>query len=189
MKNRLRIFLPALAFGPAALARSKAPSVRFETNMGDFIVVLNPDKAPVTVKNFLTYVSSGFYNDTVFHRVIRGFMVQGGGMTPDLEEKPARAPIRIESSNGLSNRRGTIAMARTADPNSATSQFFINVANNYFLDASRAADGYGYTVFGTVTHGMDVIDKIALQRTQTRYGYDDVPIRSIVIRRSVLLNN
>ena len=130
------------AFAPVALAQS-LPLVKVQTNMGGFVLELNPKAAPKTVENFLTYVKSGFYKNTLFHRVIPNFMIQGGGFVSGMEEKDTRKAIALESRNGLSNLRGTIAMARTSDPNSATSQFFINVRDNHFLDASQAQDGYG----------------------------------------------
>ncbi len=163
------------------------PRVEFQTNMGNFTVELNEKAAPKTVANFLSYVNSGFYSGTLFHRVIPGFMIQGGGMTEGMEEKDTKAPIAIESRNGLTNQRGTIAMARTGDPNSATSQFFINVANNHFLDANQAQDGYGYTVFGKVVSGMNTVDAIAGVRTHSVGSYDDVPLRDVVIKKATLL--
>ena len=142
-----------------------------KTNIGEIKLELYPDKAPVTVENFILYVKSNFFNGLIFHRVIDGFMIQGGGFDENMHQKETQAPIKIESDNGLKNTRGTIAMARTNDPNSATSQFFINLVNNPFLDFT----GYGYTVFGKVTDGMDVVDKIATVPTGS-FGYmQDVP--------------
>ena len=152
--------LAGMAWGTPAQAAD--PAVKLETSMGDIIVRLDARKAPMTVTNFLEYVKAGFYDGTTFHRVIKGFMIQGGGMGPDMKEKPARAPIKNEASNGLKNSKYTIAMARTSEPHSATSQFFINVANNAFLDyKAQTPQGWGYAVFGKVIKGQDVVDKIA----------------------------
>lgn len=169
------------AFAPVALAQS-LPLVKVQTNMGDFVLELNPKAAPKTVENFLTYVKSGFYKNKLFHRVIPNFMIQGGGFVSGMEEKDTRKAIALESRNGLSNLRGTIAMARTSDPNSATSQFFINVRDNHFLDASQAQDGYGYAVFGRVISGMQTVDAIARVKTHSVGYYDDVPIRDVIIK-------
>jgi peptidyl-prolyl cis-trans isomerase A (cyclophilin A) len=164
--------------GVGAGGQDESPSVEIDTSLGKIVVELDAKSAPTTVANFLKYVDDGFYDGTIFHRVIPGFMIQGGGVTPDMREKPTRAPIKNESGNGLSNTRGTIAMARTNDPNSATSQFFINVANNEQLDNY----GGGYAVFGKVTSGMDVADKIVNVRTTTRAGQRDVPAEPVVIK-------
>ena len=155
--------------------------------MGDITVELNEKAAPKTVANFLAYVKSGFYKNTLFHRVIPNFMIQGGGFTSGMDEKDTRAPIPIESRNGLSNARGTIAMARTNDPNSATSQFFINVKDNHFLNASASRDGYGYTVFGKVIAGMNTVDAIARVKTHSVGYFDDVPIRDVVIKKMTIV--
>jgi peptidyl-prolyl cis-trans isomerase B (cyclophilin B) len=160
------------------------PTVQINTNLGAIQVELNSEKAPKTVANFLEYVKSGHYSGTTFHRVINGFMIQGGGMTKDMVEKPTRAPIKNEADNGLKNEIGTIAMARTPDPHSATSQFFINVADNKFLDhTSKDERGWGYAVFGKVTKGMDVVEKIA--KTPTWPG--DVPTQPVIIESVVVL--
>jgi peptidyl-prolyl cis-trans isomerase A (cyclophilin A) len=151
-------------------------------------VELDAAKAPKTVANFLDYVKSEHYDGTVFHRVIPNFMVQGGGMDRQLNEKPTRAPIVLEARNGLNNKRGTIAMARTSFPNSATSQFFINVKDNAFLDAANAADGNGYAVFGKVISGMDVVDKITSVRTGAQGMHRDVPVEPILIKKAILEN-
>jgi peptidyl-prolyl cis-trans isomerase A (cyclophilin A) len=157
----------------------------FETNMGNFEVQLDRAKAPITVDNFVNYVNSGFYNGTVFHRVIPGFMAQCGGFTPDGNQKPTNAPIKLESGNGLSNLRGTVAMARTSIPDSATSQFFINVVDNQFLDKSAQSDGYA--VFGKVISGMDVADKIVQVKTTTKNVYaKDWPVIDIVITKAYM---
>lgn len=175
------VALAMSAFVPAAFA-AQATQVKVDTNMGAFVIELNAKAAPKTVENFLAYVKSGFYKNTLFHRVIPNFMVQGGGFVMGMEEKDTRAPIALESRNGLSNVRGTIAMARTNDPNSATSQFFINVRDNRFLDANQAQDGNGYAVFGKVVSGMSTVDAIARVKTHSVGYYDDVPIRDVVIK-------
>lgn len=175
------VALAMSAFVPAASA-AQATQVKVDTNMGAFVIELNAKAAPKTVENFLAYVKSGFYKNTLFHRVIPNFMIQGGGFVMGMEEKNTRAPIALESRNGLSNVRGTIAMARTNDPNSATSQFFINVRDNRFLDANQAQDGNGYAVFGKVVSGMSTVDAIARVKTHSVGYYDDVPIRDVVIK-------
>jgi cyclophilin family peptidyl-prolyl cis-trans isomerase len=153
----------------------------FKTNLGSFKIELDEKNAPITTKNFLDYVNSGFFNGTIFHRVINGFMIQGGGFTPDMEQKDTKPPIANESNNGLKNDAYTVAMARTSVPDSATSQFFINVANNDFLNYP-AQDGFGYCVFGKVTEGMDTIDKIKNMATGNHpNGHQDVPIEAIII--------
>ncbi|MFI4956147.1 MAG: peptidylprolyl isomerase [Gammaproteobacteria bacterium] len=157
-------------------------TVILKTNKGDIKIKLNAEKAPVSVKNFLTYVDEGFYNGTIFHRVIPKFMIQGGGFGLDFKQKKTHDPIKNEADNGLKNTRGTIAMARTSDPNSATAQFFINLVDNSFLDFKSATpSGYGYAVFGEVIDGMDVVDAIAASRTATKDGYADVPVEPIEI--------
>lgn len=162
------------------------PTVEIKTNKGSIIVELNQDKAPNTVANFVKYANDGFYTGTVFHRVISGFMIQGGGLDKNLNEKETRAPIKNEADNGLANNIGTIAMARTNDPHSASSQFFINVANNAFLNHTEKSDrGWGYTVFGKVVKGMDVVDKIA--KIPTDGG--DVPTQTIMIESVTVLPN
>ena len=190
MKYRYRVALLAasalLAMSPT-WASSSNPQVEIQTNMGNIVVELNAKAAPQTVANFMNYVKSGFYKNTIFHRVIPGFMIQGGGFVSGLEEKDTNAPIALESKNGLTNQRGTIAMARTMDPNSATSQFFINVANNNFLNADQAQDGHGYAVFGKVISGMETVDKIAGVKTHSVRYYDDVPIRDVVIKNISIL--
>jgi peptidyl-prolyl cis-trans isomerase A (cyclophilin A) len=157
-----------------------AQKVRLATTAGDIVVQLDPAKAPKSVANFLEYVKAGHYNGTIFHRVIENFMIQGGGMTADMKEKESRAPIPLESKNGLLNQRGTIAMARTADPNSATAQFFINVKDNDFLNQGPGRDGYA--VFGKVVQGMDVVDKIRAVPT----GPGDVPLEPVVIKKATV---
>lgn len=163
--------------------------VLLETSMGNIKVELYPDKAPITVKNFLAYVKEGHYDGLVFHRVIRGFMIQGGGFTPDMKEKrPAHPPIKNEAGNGLKNERGTIAMARTGVVDSATAQFFINVANNSFLNfTAPTPQGYGYAVFGKVVEGMDVVDKIKKVKTGNRAGHQDVPLEDVIITKAEIV--
>jgi len=153
--------------------------IRFETSQGDFTVELFPEQAPLTVENFLRYVDDGHFDGTVFHRIVPGFVIQGGGLTADFASKKTRAPIKNEANNGLKNSRGTLSMARTSDINSATSQFFVNLKDNAFLD--HGPRDYGYAVFGQVTDGMDVIDKIAAVRTGTRKGHQDAPLEDVVI--------
>lgn len=156
--------------------------VKLNTNHGTIVLELDAAKAPNTVANFLEYAKDGFYNGTIFHRVINGFMIQGGGMEPGMAEKQTRAPIQNEANNGLPNARGTIAMARTPDPHSATAQFFINVADNDFLNfRAETPDGWGYCVFGKVTDGMDVVDKIKGVDTGNKGYHQDVPVEDVVI--------
>lgn len=158
------------------------PTVLIETSSGDILVELDAEKAPRTVENFLKYVDSGFYDNTIFHRVIKGFMIQGGGLDARMNEKATNAPIQNEAGNGLKNNRGTIAMARTRDPHSASAQFFINLVDNDFLNfTEESIDGYGYCVFGKVTEGMDVVDKIAKGKTKSQGIYDDVPVDMVMI--------
>jgi peptidyl-prolyl cis-trans isomerase A (cyclophilin A) len=170
------------ALALCASGAASAQKVRFATSAGDIVVEVDAGKSPKTVANFLEYVKSGHYDGTIFHRVIENFMIQGGGMTSDMKEKQTRAPIALESRNGLTNQRGTIAMARTNDPNSATAQFFINVKDNDFLNQSQARDGNGYAVFGKVVQGMDVVDKIRATPT----GPGDVPLQQVVIKRATV---
>ncbi|MGC3963571.1 MAG: peptidylprolyl isomerase [Rhodocyclaceae bacterium] len=174
----------APASAPAATSN---PRVRFETSLGNFTVELYPEKAPKTVANFVQYVADKHYDGTIFHRVIRGFMVQGGGFTPDMTQKPTRAPVVSESKNTLGNVRGSIAMARTSDPDSATAQFFVNTVNNRSLNYP-SPDGYGYTVFGRVIDGMDTIDKIEIARTGNAGGMGDVPLTPVIIQRATLIS-
>jgi len=163
-------------------------NVSLTTTKGTIQLELYPDKAPQTVANFVEYVTAGHFDGTIFHRVIKGFMIQGGGMTEEMQPKPARKPISIEADNGLKNSRGTIAMARTADPNSATAQFFINTVDNAFLDfKAKTPQGWGYCVFGQVTKGMDVVDAIEAESTATRAGHQDVPVQAIVINKATIL--
>jgi cyclophilin family peptidyl-prolyl cis-trans isomerase len=158
------------------------PKVVVTTNLGAFSVELLADKAPNTVENFLAYLDAGFFDGTIFHRVIPGFMVQGGGFTPDMGQKPTRAPIKNEADNGVKNARGTVAMARTSDIHSATAQFFVNLANNAFLD--HGGRDFGYAVFGRVTGGMDVVDAIAKVKTGRQGHHDDVPLEPVTVVRA-----
>lgn len=156
--------------------------IKLNTNFGTITLELFADKAPATVENFTTYVKDGFYNGTIFHRVINGFMIQGGGMEPGMKEKQTRAPIKNEADNGLSNEKGTIAMARTMEPHSASAQFFINVSNNTFLDhRSPTPDGWGYAVFGKVVDGMDVVERIKAVDTGNAGYHQDVPVEDVII--------
>ena len=162
--------------------------VKFTTSLGAFTLQLDADKAPKTVENFLAYVAAGHYDNTIFHRVIKGFMIQGGGFEPGMKQKETRAPIDNEAANGLKNKRGTIAMARTGDPHSATAQFFINVVDNEFLDfKSPSGQGWGYCVFGEVTEGLDVIDAIKGVRTGNKGFHQDVPVDDVVIQKAEAL--
>lgn len=153
--------------------------LKFQTSLGSFLVELAPDDAPLTCQNFLEYAKSGHFDGTVFHRVIPGFVIQGGGLTADMKQKKTRPPIKNEAANGLKNRRGALSMARTNDPHSATSQFFVNLKDNVSLDAGRGSAGYA--VFAHVTQGMDVVDKIAAVATGTHGHYEDVPVEPVVI--------
>lgn len=168
---------------------SAGQTVRLSTTEGDIDIALHADAAPLSVANFLSYVRSGFFKGIIFHRVVDGFMIQTGGYGPDLKDRKTRAPIRLESDNGLNNVRGSVAMARTADPHSATSQFFINVVDNPFLDKANARDGNGYAVFGTVVAGMDVVDRIKAVPTQSKPPHNHLPLQAITIRQADILSN
>ena len=176
----------AFAFAASGHAQSATPRVKLATTAGDIVVELDEAKAPKTVENFLQYVKDKHYDGTVFHRVIDGFMIQGGGFTADLQQKPTRAPIPLEASNGLKNDKYTIAMARTGKPNSPTSQFFINVKNNDSLNAPNP-DGYGYTVFGKVVSGTDVVDKIRAVATGNKGGMQNVPLEAVTIKSATVV--
>jgi len=180
------LFILSTAAVVPAGALAADPQVDFKTSAGTIRVELYPAKAPKTVENFLQYVRDGHYNGTIFHRVIPGFMIQGGGMKPDMSQKPTRAPVPIESKNGLTNDVGWLAMARTSDPNSATAQFFININDNKFLNYP-GQDGYGYTVFGKVVDGMDVVNKIAGVPTATRGGHQNVPQTPVLIEQATVV--
>ncbi|MEJ6005270.1 peptidylprolyl isomerase [Paucibacter sp. AS339] len=176
-----------LSLSLAALSVSaQAQTIKLSTSEGDIRIALNAEKAPKSAANFLAYVKAGHYNGLIFHRVIENFMIQGGGFTKDMKQLPTRPPIPLESRNGLLNVRGSIAMARTNDPNSATSQFFINTVDNAFLDADNARDGQGYAVFGQVIEGMDVVDKIRAQPVGDRNGQQNVPLTPIIINKAIV---
>ena len=195
----LAAFAPALvSAAPAATsststsegtkAMSTNPRVKLVTNQGDMVITLDAAKAPKTVENFLTYVKEGFYNGTVFHRVIDGFMIQGGGFEPGMKQKQTHAPIENEANNGLKNDKYTLAMARTSDPHSATAQFFINVADNGFLNhTSPSAQGWGYAVFGKVVKGTEIVDKLRGVKTGRNGGHQDVPKDDVIIEKAVAL--
>jgi peptidyl-prolyl cis-trans isomerase A (cyclophilin A) len=175
----------SLMLSQSVLAQTAAPKVRLTTSMGDIVLELNPGKAPRTVENFLLYVNDKHYDGTVFHRVISNFMIQGGGFTPDLQQKPTKSPIPLEAGNGLKNDRGAIAMARTGNPNSATSQFFINTVDNANLNAPKP-DGHGYAVFGKVVSGMDVVDKMRTVAVGDQGMHQNVPTTPITILKATL---
>jgi len=163
-------------------------SVKLSTTLGDITLELDAEKAPETVANFLAYVEAGHYDNTVFHRVIDGFMIQGGGFEPGMKQKPTQAPIKNEAANGLKNLNGTIAMARTSDPHSATAQFFINVSDNAFLDfKAPSGQGWGYCVFGRVTEGMDVVNKIKAVKTGSSGFHQDVPKEDVLIQSATVV--
>jgi peptidyl-prolyl cis-trans isomerase B (cyclophilin B) len=191
MKIKLFVVINVLVtflMAGADMATAGNPKVEMETSKGKFVIELYPEKAPDTVKNFLNYVDTKFYDGTIFHRVIPKFMIQGGGFTADMKRKSAGAPIKNEADNGLKNERGTIAMARTNDPHSATAQFFINTVNNDFLNhKSKTTQGWGYVVFGKIVTGMDVVDAISSVKTVMRGMYRDVPEEIIDIRNAVVL--
>lgn len=185
--NPVHAQTPATATSPApAPAAAAAPRVKLVTSMGDIVLELNPAKAPKTVANFLQYVQDKHYDGTVFHRVIDGFMVQGGGFTADMAQKPTRAPVALEAANGLKNDTYTVAMARTGNPDSATAQFFINVKDNTMLNAPKP-DGHGYAVFGKVVEGKSVVDKIRTVPTGNKGGMQDVPTTPVTITTATLL--
>jgi peptidyl-prolyl cis-trans isomerase B (cyclophilin B) len=158
--------------------------IKLTTNFGAITIELDAEKAPNSAANFLAYVEAGHYDNTIFHRVIDGFMIQGGGFTADMDQKPVKAPIENEAKNGLRNERYTVAMARTSDPHSATAQFFINVGDNDFLDNGKCQDGWGYCVFGRVTEGQDVVDKIKAVKTANKGFHQNVPKEDVIIERA-----
>jgi len=185
LKRIVCLLLLGLCLAGSAFAAdgNKNPTLVLETSLGNVKVELFQKEAPISVKNFLEYAKSGFYNGTIFHRVIPGFMIQGGGFTQDLQQKPTNAQIKNEAANGLKNERGTLAMARTMVVDSASSQFFVNVANNEFLNHREGGPAaYGYAVFGKVVSGMDVVDKIAATQTSVQQGFSDVPVTPVVIK-------
>jgi cyclophilin family peptidyl-prolyl cis-trans isomerase len=178
----------ALSFATENTMSDTPTKVKLTTTLGEIIIQLNTEKAPVSSANFLTYVNEGFYNGTIFHRVIPGFMAQGGGFDTSFNQKAVHAPIKNEADNGLANNRGTLAMARTNDPNSATAQFFINYKDNAFLNhTGKNASGWGYAVFGEVVEGMDVVDAMAKEATGNRGGHQDVPKTDIVIEKAEVI--
>lgn len=186
--NRLALVTIVLLMLAGPSMADNNPQVRLETTKGPILLELDRQAAPKTVENFLAYVREGYYNGTIFHRVIKGFMIQGGGMLPGMVNKAGREPIRNEAANGLSNMKGTIAMARTGNPHSASSQFFINTADNTNLDfRSKSRKGWGYCVFGRVVKGMEVVERIEAVSTMSVSGYQDVPRKAIVIERAVLV--
>ena len=186
MRSKILLFLFLLIASASAFAAN--PQVEFRTNKGTFVVELYPDKAPKTVANFLQYVESGFYPGTVFHRTVDRFVIQGGGFTPDMQQKLTMAPVINESNNGLKNEPGTLAMARAFDPNSGTSQFFINLNDNKFLNYYRPDPHYiGYCVFGKVVRGMDIVESIGKTPTHTAGQFTDVPLEAFVIENASLL--
>ena len=187
MKLNRALLAPVLTVALMTLALPcLAQKVRLATSAGDIVVELEAEKAPKTVANFLQYERAGHYDGTVFHRIIETFMIQGGGYKADLSEKPVRAPIALESRSGLSNLRGTLAMARTGVPDSATSQFFVNVADNHFLDQPNSRDGNGYAVFGKVVEGMDVVDKIKAMPTQPQGMHQNLPVTAVILRKATV---
>ncbi|MDX1484569.1 MAG: peptidylprolyl isomerase [Alphaproteobacteria bacterium] len=190
MRRNLLLAVLVLILGLAAppAGAQEGPKVRLTTDVGVIDIALDPQRAPKTVANFLSYVQSGHYDGTIFHRVIRGFMIQGGGFTTELRQKPTRGPIPNEADNGLRNRAGTIAMARTSRPHSATAQFFINTVDNAFLDHTAPdARGWGYAVFGRVVSGMDVVRRIEETRTERRGRMGNLPTPAIVIQKAEVL--
>ena len=185
---RVCVLVVCFAVSPLLLQAGHAaapdPEVRLETSQGEIVLRLNARKAPISTANFIQYVKAGFYDGTIFHRVIKDFMVQGGGFTAAMKQKETRAPIRNEADNGLKNTKYTIAMARTSDPHSATAQFFINVKDNPFLDfKAQTEQGWGYAVFGKVVKGQEVVDKIAAVKTGKKGFYDDVPLETVIIKK------
>jgi peptidyl-prolyl cis-trans isomerase B (cyclophilin B) len=181
-----------LTTSPSFAKENKMPEtsskVKLTTNLGSIVIQLNTEKAPISSENFLTYVKDGFYTGTIFHRVIKGFMAQGGGFDADFKQKATRSPIKNEANNGLPNARGTVAMARTSDPDSASAQFFINYKDNTFLNHTKpTSDGWGYAVFGEVVEGMDVVDAMANQPTGNRGQFQDVPRDNIVIEKAEVI--
>ena len=188
MKLLLMLLVLIVGMSKIAGAQSLKPRVKLETNYGVMVLELDAQAAPKTVENFLTYARDGFYDGTIFHRVIAGFMIQGGGFTKDMKQKETNAPIQNEADNQLKNARGTIAMARTSDPHSATGQFFINSVDNTFLDfKAKSAQGWGYCVFGKVVEGLEVVDKIEQAATTIKSGMKDVPAETIEIQKATVL--
>ncbi len=188
LRKHIFLLVFILLFTISSITQAETTMVKMDTNQGTIILELDADKAPTTVKNFVTYANEGFYDGTIFHRVISNFMIQGGGFTEDMSQKTTHDPIKNEANNGLKNSNGTIAMARTGDPHSATAQFFINVKDNDFLNfSSETPQGWGYAVFGKVTEGMDVVNKIKDTSTSTNGPYQDVPIEAIIIEKVTIV--
>ncbi|MCL2875798.1 MAG: peptidylprolyl isomerase [Betaproteobacteria bacterium] len=187
----IRQLFVSLACGLCTLvAHAAGPQVELKTNLGDIVLELNDELAPKTVANFLQYVRDGHYNGTIFHRVMEGFMIQGGGVDATLTEKPTHAPIENEAANGLKNETGTVAMARTSDPHSAKAQFFINVANNSFLDfRSPDPKNWGYAVFGKVVKGMDIVEKIEKRPVRPQGMHENVPVDAVIIEQASIFEN
>lgn len=184
------LFITTFSFAKENKMSDSPSKVKLSTSLGDIIIQLDAEKAPISVKNFLTYVEEGFYNGTIFHRIIPGFMAQGGGFDGDFKQKSTHNPIKNEADNGLSNDRGTLAMARTPDPDSASSQFFINYKDNAFLNyVSPTPQGWGYAVFGKVVEGMDIVDSMADAPTGTRGGHQDVPLENISILKAEIISD
>lgn len=186
----MAVFCCLIMAGSVYSAESvKKPMVKLETNLGDIVVELDSRKAPITVANFIQYVKSGHYDGVIFHRVIKNFMIQGGGFTPDMKEKSTIAPIRNEANNGLRNKKYTIAMARTNEPHSASAQFFINTKDNDFLDfKAQTPEGWGYAVFGKVIKGQEVVDSIEKVATMRKGPHQDVPMEPVIIKKAVVLD-
>lgn len=186
--SMMLLLTTTLSFATENLMSDSSSKVKLTTSLGEIVIQLNPEKAPISSANFLTYVNEGFYNGTIFHRVIPGFMAQGGGFDTDFNQKAVHDPIKNEADNGLPNKRGTIAMARTNVPDSATAQFFINYKDNSFLNySSPTTSGWGYAVFGEVIEGMDIVDEMAKQPTGNRGGHQDVPQTNIVIEKAEVI--
>ncbi|MCK4492765.1 MAG: peptidyl-prolyl cis-trans isomerase [Methylococcales bacterium] len=189
----LFLFMMLFSFTHTLLAKentmsAKTTKVKMTTSLGDIIIEVNNEKAPKSAANFLAYVKDGFYNGTIFHRIIPGFMAQGGGFDKDFKEKTSKAPINNEADNGLKNDKGTLAMARTGDPHSASSQFFINYKDNDFLNySSKTPQGWGYAVFAKVIEGMDIVDKMAKEKTGSKKSHQDVPENNIVIEKTEII--
>jgi peptidyl-prolyl cis-trans isomerase B (cyclophilin B) len=182
------VLIVVFGMSKVGFAQAVNPQVRLETNKGVIILELDAEAAPVTVENFIGYVQDGFYDGTIFHRVIKGFMIQGGGFTADMQKKSTKDPIQNEADNGLKNNRGTIAMARTNDPHSATAQFFINSVDNAFLNhTAKTSQGWGYCVFGKVIEGVEALDAIEGVKTTTKAPYQDVPVEPVIIEKAVVV--
>lgn len=184
LRKQIFLIVFILLFTITSNIQAETTMVKMDTNQGTIMLELDADNAPNTVANFLTYAKEGFFDGTIFHRVISNFMIQGGGFTEDMNQKTTHDPIKNEANNGLKNDNGTIAMARTGDPHSATAQFFINVKDNDFLNfSSETPQGWGYAVFGKVTEGMDIVEKIKATETTTKGPYQDVPVEAIIIEK------